>query len=1277
MKFKRITLLLLSLFLLISGFSRNNNNGSKFLSEKQAFSKNISGNNLNIGFAVQSINVSVKQFESELFTVVSIDEFGSSYNQGEPDLPELCKLIYVPKNIKLSLQEVTHINQEFNLTDSGFINYIKPAINSLSKSNANQNKVLTKGEVYKLNKFTDQPVVELKQIGLLNETKVYELIFKPCSYNPVQNTLKIRNEVEVQLSWDNKEFNSEHWDFFNEPAQIYKTYAIVAPLMYKQTLKPFIKWKRQMGYQVIEAYIGEQIASNNKNDIKAFLRDQYLTPNQGFKPLSYLLIVGDVHQIPTWQGETEPHATDLYYAEFTNDYLPDAYYGRISVADTIQLKSVINKTLWVEKGRGVHNNNYKKHLLVSGVDADFAPKFGNGAINYLLNYYSNQKQNIEPIYYLYGSGSPITSGHSLARSDILNKFSMGAGIVYYTAHCDISGWSDPMFSLNDIDGLSNLNMYPLMISNCCESLMFNKNSFGEQIVRAKNKGAVAYIGATNYSYWDEDYYWGIGLTSDINANPKYEQTGMGAFDAWFHTHNEPIEEHANTVSEILQKGNLAVQSSSSKLKKYYWEVYQIMGDPSLVPVKNEYQKIQAQYESIIKTGVDFFNVQSEANATVSLSYNDQIIGLGKSDESGSCFVEIEPIKTVGSKLIELVISKPGYFPLIDSIDVQPSDGPFVMFKSVLVSDSLYGNANHEVDYGETLQIKIEMKNFGSEKASEVTCNLSTNSTWVSNKELVFDFNDIEANGSAVSVNECILKVNDNAPNNIYIQYNGYVVYGGTDSSKVNFNIKVNAPEIELANYMVDESGKGNADGVIDNDEVVTLDLDFVNIANAQVSNTLIEFSAVGDSKFEVLDGFISGLIFNANELQRIKVNIKGDADFFNGEKATLKYSVQAGAEQQYFFDGEINLVLGITPEYNMQSAEKEVVSAYFYDSGGKDENYKDSEEYLLTFKPHYENEGLKVDFLNFGVEQMTNEGCYDYLTIYNGIDEQSPVIGEFCSWNFEETIVSQNEHGALTFKFYSDHAINEAGWEAVINSHKQHTVTVKLTDGIDVIEGASVQLGHATSVTNSEGEVKFSFVLSEGKKIINVFKQGYIPYAEELASISKDTIVTLLVHKTPGICFAVFHETQAVEFAQVVFDNDTTFTDSEGNANFYNIEPGLKKFIVTANGYIDTVGVINVGNIDACYQIGLRKDLSKSINQNTDLKINVYPNPLHNGQSLKVISSEQVKQVKLFNYQGRLLVTKMNQPKEFMLELSNIKEGIYILQFKVESGYYFEKLIVK
>ena len=98
-----------------------------------------------------------------------------------------------------------------------------------------------------------------------------------------------------------------------------------------------------------------------------------------------------------------------------------------------------------------------------------------------------------------------------ASASIISNISEGTGLSNYTAHCGSNGWGDPSFNTSDVSTLQNFNEYGLVISNCCLPNKFDEPvCFGEALLRAEDKGAVGHIGASNNTYWDEDYWWAVG-----------------------------------------------------------------------------------------------------------------------------------------------------------------------------------------------------------------------------------------------------------------------------------------------------------------------------------------------------------------------------------------------------------------------------------------------------------------------------------------------------------------------------------------------------------------------------------------------------------------------------------------------------------------------------------------------------------------------------------------------------------------------------------------------
>lgn len=115
--------------------------------------------------------------------------------------------------------------------------------------------------------------------------------------------------------------------------------------------------------------------------------------------------------------------------------------------------------------------------------------------------------------------------------------------------------------------------------------------------------------------------------------------------------------------------------------------------------------------------------------------------------------------------------------------------------------------------------------------------------------------------------------------------------------------------------------------------------------------------------------------------------------------------------------------------YNMQDTTIYLCNGFFFDTGGKEGNYSDDEDYTMTFVSTGENGVIRAIFHEFNLEQ--DENCNnDYLEIYDGKDVNAPLLGKWCGSNSPGDVVSSDADGALTFRFHSNSLINFPGWMA-------------------------------------------------------------------------------------------------------------------------------------------------------------------------------------------------------------------------------------------------------
>lgn len=531
------------------------------------------------------------------FTVLYVPEFYFGGEYGAPQLPVITKLIQIPFDATVKVTVKGFEAQEYDLTSIGIRNKVYPRQPSAPKDGSKVPFVYNKS-AYIHKGFVGMPMASFQEVGVMRYMRIGLLTIAPVKYNAVENKIEVYQNMEVELSVENANISKTYEIFSNyyskafEPIEkliyipnalrfakrnVQEAYLIVTPEAFLDALTPFIELKKEKGYNVkivtVEQFgTGSAITEN----LKQYIHNLYNNPSEEFPAPTYVLFVGDHEQVPAFKGKTGSHITELYYVAVTpNDFLPDILTGRFSAQNVEQLIPQIEKTVYYEKGQFDDPAFIKKAVLIAGWDSSWARSHGWPHINYATKYYFNTEKGFEKV------SAFLSSGSHQNEKEIISCVAEGVAYVNYTAHGSPTSWADPSFSIQQIYTLGNKGKYPFVVGNCCLTSKFEVGTcFAEAWLRAKEGGAIGYVGGTNSTYWDEDFWWGVGLHSIVKPNPQgipplKENTGRGALDSLF-------EETQITNGAFYIVGNMAVQASTSTRKQYYWEVYHLMGDPSLV-----------------------------------------------------------------------------------------------------------------------------------------------------------------------------------------------------------------------------------------------------------------------------------------------------------------------------------------------------------------------------------------------------------------------------------------------------------------------------------------------------------------------------------------------------------------------------------------------------------------------------------------------------------------------------------------------------------------------
>ncbi len=1156
--------------------------------EKIEITKNRS-EGFRITNSILKLNFDLQETEKGNFETLSVNGLTKTFNEGNPNLPVVSKLIEIPLDAEVRVKVVSYDEEIIYLKEHDISNKLFPAQASIEK-NIDPSTVPLKinEKVYNTDAFFKQEIATVEDRGILRYKRFGYLQISPIQYNPVKNIIKVLNNIVVDIEFvganplKNKTYKKKYYSpYFNGVANgtinhIYDSkeliesepvkYVIVADRMFEATLQPFIEWKTKKGFNVVEAYTDEPAVGNTTSTIKTYLQDLYNNPSDGIAP-SFVLFVGDIDQIPAYSGSetVESHVSDLYYCEYTGDKLPEVYYGRFSAENTSELQNQIDKTLEIEKYEMPDPSYLDNVVLVAGVDDTWAPTHGNGAINYANDNYTNASNGINSMYYLYGDDSGVmASDASGASASIISNISAGVSLANYTAHCSSNGWANPSFSISDIAGMNNEHMYPLLIGNCCLSNKFDDNDcFGEEIVYAQNEGAVAYIGGSNSTYWDEDYWWGVGLTSTVTANPTYAGSGLGTYDCAFHTNGEVEADWFVTASQMIVAGNLAVEASSSTRKTYYWEIYHLMGDPSLTPYITVPTAVTASYNSDIIIGANTFTVNTEENAYVAFSKDGVLLDAKIADASGTVVLNFTALEDVGTA--DVVITKQNRAPKISTVNIIPSTTPYITLDSYVIDDAS-GNVNGLADFAETLNLDVTLKNVSDTyDALNVETTLSTSDANVSISDATETYGTIAASGSLAKVGAYNISINNDVEDQHVLNFD--LTITGEDAStnsytwNSNINLTVNAPVLEIGDMTIDDSATGNNDGILDPGETATVNVVTTNSGHADITNVVGVLTIEGGSSpyLTIDNGTTSAYPLVIDEEGIASFEVTADAGTPVGTPVDMDINLTGGTSNQYSdMNGKV-IIIGEIPEYTIdQEGTVSTCVGLFYDSGSSTEEYSNSENYTMTFESATVGKNIQANFINFDVE--SNATCnYDKLSIYNGTSSSADLIGEYCGTTSPGVVTASNSDGALTFVFTSDGSVTKSGWEAEISCVDAYDVTFVVSDVYGFVNGATVSFNGEEKSTNASGEAVFTNIIEGDNLPYIISALGHEEYSSNLNLLGDITETVDLVLSTYDITFNVFDEDGTTPLDGDVTFNGSTLSTTNGTVTFVSVPYELGK----------------------------------------------------------------------------------------------------------------------
>jgi hypothetical protein len=852
----------------------------------------------NVAVTVEESNdfTTVVRFEVGSFTKESVEINNQEYsllwsgkenvlaNRGEPALPRICRSIIIPDDASMKVNIVASEYVDFSRV------LVAPSKGNLPRTINPQDVPYTFGSVYDTDGWYPGRVAELREPYILRDYRGAVIELNVFQYNPVIQILRVYTSVTVEIVSDgpgeiNVLGNSKraestipdfelmyqrrfiNYDFHQgkyTPVEEHGDLLIITYDDYHIYMEPLVEWKRQKGIKTWIVDISS--IGNNGTSIANFIQQFYDADSTN---LAFVLLVGDHAQVnkPIGGGQSDP----VYSKVAGSDNYPDIFVGRFSAQTPGHVQTQVERTItyelnppggdWFHRGTGIGSNDPN-----TGQGGEHDWEHEDLIRDDLLNFTYTQ---VDQLYEHLGASS----------SDVATSLNEGRTILNYTGHGAPTSWSTTGFSNSHVNSLVNDNKLAFMVSVACNNGQFDTYTcFGEAWLRATNTGtgaptgAIGFYGSLISQSWTPPMDGQDEVVDLLCANAKV------------------------TYGGLCFNGSCKMMDLNGSGGVSEFNAWTIFGDPSLLVRTDTPDPMTVNHDAAILFALTEFAVQvvGVEDALCALYANGTLFGSAYTDGSGNALIPISESLPIGED-ITLTITAFNKEAYVTSIPAISPDGPYVVHEDNVIDDAT-GNGNGMIDYGESIVLGMELKNIGTDEATNVQATLSTSDSYITLTDDTEQYGNIPGDFGTVYIADAFgFDVSPATPDGHVIEFLLTMTAGRDSVWTSNIALTSHAPMMEYVAVEIDDAS-GNNNGVLDPGETAELVVTLRNTGSGQaddVSATMSESDAyvsVSDDAgtFGTLTGS-GGTGDNAGDV----FIASADASCPRGHEATLQLDISA------------------------------------------------------------------------------------------------------------------------------------------------------------------------------------------------------------------------------------------------------------------------------------------------------------------------------------------------------------------------------------------------
>ncbi len=616
---------------------------------------------------VRGFSIGRTETERGSFSLIDIGGCGRTTDIGKAALPVLRRAVEIPQGAAVEIEIIERDVKSYDLAGLEAPGPIYPVQRPVEKlPGAREAAAFEYSEAfYSSAELYPGSEARVAEVGQMRGHRFAMIEFAPVRYNPAEARIEVLRSLVIRIKTPGADdaltratidrYSSPGFEraasaaLLNyQPPQAVAVpplpvgYLIVTGPDYADEIQPLADWKTEKGYLATVTSTSDIPGGATTTAVKNYIKDAW---QNWTVPPSFVLLVGDVADIPNWTGVgTNNPATDLYYATMTDpDFIPDLGIGRFSVAAEEEVTYLVDKTIEYEKRTFGGTAWLKKAVFMASEDNYSVTE---GTHNYVIStYFDPAGIACDKLY---------THTYSATTQQVRNAFNDGRVLGIYSGHGATTYWADgPVFYQSDVEGLTNSDMYPFVQSYSCYTGQYTlAECFAETWIRQEGTAAVAFWGSSVTSYWDED---------DVLEKEVCRAQFADGF-TW--------------LSGMLDQGKWGLYqyySGGGSTQRYY-EMYNILGDPSVDVWTDTPAPMAVTHDGVHAVGAGTYSVQVDdakgpvADALLCLNMPGQVYETAYTDAGGAATLTIDPPPlTVG--FMDLTVTRHNYDPAFETVQV--------------------------------------------------------------------------------------------------------------------------------------------------------------------------------------------------------------------------------------------------------------------------------------------------------------------------------------------------------------------------------------------------------------------------------------------------------------------------------------------------------------------------------------------------------------------------------------------------------------------------------